>query len=142
MLGEGESHPKAPLLPLPQERGNERLSRLPVLATASSPSCICLSPSLLMGTVINRSFSLSPCLYSGPSILLKLVFEGKQASGLTYSSPVTSFSFKKLLHGPLPFFPYNHQTARTYVMILGHWLEVIGLPDHRWSLSPSLLSQL
>lgn len=141
MLGEGESHPKAPLLPLSQERGKERLSLLPVLATASSPSCMCLSPSLLMGTVINRSFSLSPCLHSGPSILLKLVFEGKQVGGLTYSSPATSFSFKALTW-PLPFFAYNHQTACTYVMILGHWLEVIRLPGHRWSLSPSLLSQL
>jgi hypothetical protein len=37
-----------------------------------------LSLSLLMSTVINRSFSLSPCLHSELSILLKSVFERKQ----------------------------------------------------------------
>lgn len=133
VLGEGESHPKAPLLPLPQERGKEKLSRLPVLATASSPSCICLSPSLLMGTVINRSFSLCPAGTLGQAFSSSWCLrESRSAAWLTAALRLPFHL--KLLHG--------HSPSSTYIMILGHRLDVIRLPDHRWSPSSSLLSQL
>lgn len=141
VLAEGESHPKTPLLPLPQERGKEKLSRLPVLATASSPSCICLSLSLLMGSVINRSFSLSPACTLGQAFSSSWCLrESRSAAWLTAALRLPFHL--KLLHGHFSSSPYNHQTAHTYIMILGHRLDIIRLPDHRWSPSSSLLPQL